>query len=88
MNKKITNLPNRHERNKRLLLREGKLLCEVSERWVQLPSKSYKHPDINYLHLDIMTKGVTGNDRKICELVVDRNVLEKMLKELPNKDCT
>lgn len=85
---KIVRLPNSYERKKRVDASKGELKCEVSERWIKFPEASSKHFDMDYLALDIMTLGANGNERKLCEVIVDRDLLEKMLAELPRNDYT
>lgn len=75
------------DRKRRDLLR-GILRCEVSERWLQFPSVSEKFADVEYLHLHIMTRGADERERKLCELVLDKQALVEMLRDLPVNDRT
>ncbi|MCD9494373.1 hypothetical protein [Photobacterium carnosum] len=86
MDDKVINLPNRYECKRRIEVNNGKLRCEVSNRWIKFPEASSKCSDMDYLHLNIMTIGENEKDRKLCELIVDRDMLEKLLIELPHKD--
>ena len=43
---------------------------------------------MEYLHLDIMTVGTNERERKLCELIVDKQQLLKMLNDLPVNDRT
>lgn len=88
MSKNIVQFPKRSEDKKRLEAKEGKLRCEVSDRWIKFPSASEKSDDVEYLLLDIMTVGSNEKDRKICEIIVDKQQLLKMLAELPVNDRT
>ncbi|MBA6390967.1 hypothetical protein H4J38_09295 [Colwellia sp. BRX10-3] len=88
MDDKIVNFPNKYERKKRVDLRNGELRCEVSERWVKFPKASDKYPNCEYLHLDIMTLGANEKDRKLCEIILDKEQLLKLLSELPVTDHT
>ena len=83
---KVVRLPNGYERKKRVAASKGELRCEVSERWIKFPEASAKHADMDYLVLDVMTIGSNEKERKLCEIIVDRELLEKMLKELPCKN--
>ncbi|MDB1122230.1 hypothetical protein [Vibrio algarum] len=85
---KIVRLPNGYEHKKRVDASKGELRCEVSERWIKFPEASSKHFDMDYLALDVMTFGANEKERKLCEIIVDRDLLEKMLKELPHKNYT
>lgn len=83
---KVVRLPNNYERKKRVDASKGELRCEVSPRWIKFPEASSKHVDTDYLSLDIMTLSSNEEERKLCEIIVDRDLLEKILKELPRKD--
>ncbi|MBF4343590.1 hypothetical protein EAY39_23180 [Vibrio anguillarum] len=82
---KIVRLPNRYERKKRVDASKGELRCEVSERWIKFPEASSKHFDMDYLALDVMTLGANEKEIKLCEIIVDRDLLETILRELPRK---
>lgn len=82
---KIVRLPNGYERKKRVDASKGELRCEVSERWIKFPEASSKYVDIDYLALDVMTLGANEKERKLCEIIVDRELLEKFLTELPRR---
>lgn len=88
MNDKIVSFPNKLERRKRMDSNRGKLRCEVSERWISFPEASWKTQNLDYLSLDIMTLGSNNKERKLCEIIVDREQLQKMLKDLPVKNQT
>ncbi|MBB5188542.1 hypothetical protein HNQ57_002832 [Zhongshania antarctica] len=83
MSNDIIKFPNRFADRARLESQTGKLRCEVSERWIQFPSESIKLKSIEPLVLDIMTKGADENDRKICQIIVDKRQLLKILADLP-----
>ena len=88
MNNNIVRFPKRSGDRKRLEAKEGKLSCEVSERWIKFPSASEKFDDIEYLSLDVMTRGSNDKDRKLCEIIIDKQQLLKMVAELPVNDRT
>ena len=88
MSKNIVRFPKRSGDRKRLEVKEGKLSCEVSERWIKFPSASDKFDDIEYLSLDVMTRGSNDKDRKLCEIIIDKQQLLKMLAELPVNERT
>ena len=87
---KIVTLPNNYERKKRVDASKGELRCEVSPRWIKFPEASLKCVHTDYLSLDIMTLSSNPNEeeRKLCAIVVDRDILEKLLRELPRKNNT
>ena len=88
MNNKVVRFPRRTADRKRRDSNDGVLRCEVSGRWFQFPDASDKFEDIEYLHLDIMTVGTNEQERKLCELIVDKQQLLKMLNDLPVNDRT
>lgn len=83
MSNNIVRFPRRSEDRKRKEAAKGRLSCEVSERWIRFPSASDKFEDMEYLALDIMTLGSNEQDRKLCEIILDKQQLLKMLQELP-----
>lgn len=88
MSKNIVRFPKRSGDRKRLEAQEGKLSCEVSDRWIKFPSASDRFDDIEYLSLDVMTIGSNDKDKKLCEIIIDKQQLLKMLAELPVNDRT
>jgi len=88
MSNKIVKFPVGSNKRKRLKEKEGKIECEVSGRWIQFPEASDKFSDMEYLCLDVMTTGASDNERKLCELILDKQQLQKMLNELPVNDRT
>lgn len=88
MSDKIVRFPSGSNKRKRLKEREGIIECEVSNRWLQFPEASDKLAYMEYICLDVMTQGPSGKDRKLCELILDKNQLLKMLNELPVNDRT
>ena len=88
MNNKVVWFPRRTADRKRRDSNHGILRYEVSGRWFQFPDASYKFEDMEYLHLDIMTLGTNEQTRELCELIVDKQQLLKMLSDLPANDRT
>lgn len=86
MTKKTTYIPGISSKRKMVDARRGKLSCEVSSRWIQFPDSSIKSEDIDYLKIDVMTIGSDEKDKKICELILDRDLLNKILNDLPRKN--
>ena len=64
---------------------ENKVLrCEVSERWIQLPvATDLTVSDIDYMRLDVMTNGGNDKPKKLCEIIVNRSELVRLLKDIP-----
>jgi len=88
MNEHIVRFPRRNKDKKRLEARKGKLSCEVSERWIKFPDASDKHNEMEYLSLDVMTVGSDSKDKKLCEIILDKQQLLSMLMDLPVNDFT
>jgi len=86
MTDRVVKFPVGSKKRKRIKEKEGKLECEVSGRWLQFPDASSKTTHMDYLPLDVMTLGSADNERKICELILDRKQLEKMLSKLPSNE--
>lgn len=85
---RVINFPRRRIDQKRRDAAKGILRCEVSDRWIQFPEHSEKSPDTEYLACDVMTLGSDEKPRKICEIILDKTQLMKMLIELPTNDRT
>ena len=88
MSDKIVRFPVGSKKRKRLKQKEGRIECEVSGRWIQFPEASDKFSNMEYLRLDIMTMGAPDEERKLCEIILDKQQLLKMLNELPVNDNT
>ena len=85
MSDKIIKFPRRSHDRIRRDQSQGVLRCVISERWLQFPKASYRHPDMEYLELDVMTLGADEKPRKICSITVDKERLLEMLNKLPYK---
>ena len=86
MTSKIVKFPVGSKKRKVVKEKEGKLECEVSGRWLQFPDASSKTEHMDYLPLNVMTTGSSDKERKICELILDKKQLEKMLSKLPSNE--
>ena len=82
MSDKVLKFPKRYKNTKRLDALKGKLRCEVSGRWLQFPKKADSQNDIEYMFVDVMTLGAEDNEKKLCEIVLDRKELLKILNEI------
>jgi len=83
MSDRVLRFPKRFKNTKRLDARKGKLRCEVSDRWLQFPKKADSQNGIEYMFVNVMTLGAEDNEKKLCEIVLDRKELLKILNELP-----
>ncbi|MBV1931831.1 MAG: hypothetical protein KUG71_08945 [Porticoccaceae bacterium] len=77
----------RYKRRKREDKENKILRCEFSERWIQFPVVSELTADnIDYMHLDVMTKGNNDKPKKLCEVIVNRSTLIELLNDIPTID--
>jgi hypothetical protein len=84
MSDNVTRFPGRRERTRLKNIRERKVACEVSSRWLQLGKQSDAYGDgPEYLHVDVMTLDQNEKPRKLCELIVDARDLRAVLGKLP-----
>jgi hypothetical protein len=67
---------------KRLSFRKYQVKCQVSERWIQFPKEAHGTGNGDYISLNVMTQVYEGKPHKICELVVTRQDLQKMLDNI------
>ena len=86
MDDKIIRLYTNFEKRQRLDAKKGKLCCEVSERWLQFSEESYPVRGTEFVSVDIMTKGASCKDRKLCDLVLDKKYLLQILSEIEAKE--
>lgn len=87
MTEKIIDFPKKYQRKERADIGRNILRCEVSGRWIQFPENYSKITDIEYMTLDIMTEGSDETPKKLCEIVIDRQKLLKILSQVkPNTD--
>ena len=60
--------------------------CQVSERWLQFPEQSSNmKQDGEWLCIDVMTRNQNDKARKLCELVVTKEDLLKVLESIKCK---
>jgi hypothetical protein len=71
-------------------LGELQVPCCVSDRFLAFPKTSALQPDgHDLMFVDVMTRDVEGDVRKLCELILDRRALTKALASVrPMKDRT
>ncbi len=85
MGNKIVYLPRTTVSRKRLDKRCGRIRCEVSNRWLQMPEYGNESSDGTFLSINVMTTNVDGEPRKICELILLQEDLLTAIKMLPVK---
>lgn len=71
------------EMTRRKHLRQGRVDCHVSMRWLQFAESASGGADIEHLPVDVMTLGDDDQPRKLCELVLDRRSLVAVLGRTP-----
>lgn len=76
---KIKRFPQGTERRERLNLAKNRVHCEISERWLQFPKIAHALSYDDFVRIDVMTIGSNGEDRKICELVLNMENLLRMI---------
>jgi hypothetical protein len=59
--------------------------CMISQRWLQFSETSSAFADEEAICLDVMTIDSEDKPRKICELVVTREDLMKVLNSIQKK---
>jgi hypothetical protein len=63
------------------------VLCIVSERWLQFPEQGSGCIQLGEpLKIEVMTKDKTGNDKKICDLIVTREDLLRAIGAVKPSD--
>ena len=82
MSDKIKNFPRGAERRDRLNVRKYRVPCQVSDRWLQFPQTAHALVGGDFMAVDVMTLGGDEKERKICELVLTRQDLIRMLEQV------
>lgn len=86
MTDKIKNFPQGAERRNRLNQVNFRVPCQVSERWLQFPETATPLNNGDFMVVNVMTKNSEEKDRKICELVLTKQDLLKMLEQVETID--
>ena len=81
----IKNFPRGAERRKRLNLRKFRVPCQVSERWLQFPKTTSALNAGDFMAVDVMTIGSNNKARKLCELILTKQDLMKMLEQVKSE---
>jgi hypothetical protein len=73
------------ERRRRANLKERKVVCQVSNRWLQFPAEAHELREGTFLSVDVMTADSDGKPRKLCALVLVKEDLLDLLARVPVK---
>ena len=65
---KVTRFPGGRRRRRRLNLTKNRVMCQVSGRWLQFPEKAHAFTIGTYISVDVMTRDIDDEERKLCEL--------------------
>jgi hypothetical protein len=89
-NDKIKRFPYSTERARRLNSRKRIIPCQISSRWLKFPEKMHVYSEESYLSIDVMTTIKNENnetkDKKLCEIVLLKEDLIKLLEEYENPE--
>lgn len=83
MSDKIKHFPRGEIRKNRLNFRKYRVPCQVSERWLQFPQTAHALAAGDFMTVDVMTLGADDKERKICELVLTKQDLLRMIEQVP-----
>ena len=68
---------------KKRKIQRGVVPCVVSERWIEFPLESGGHLDFGEpITLAIKTRGTNDKPRKICEIIVTREDLQRAIDQV------
>jgi hypothetical protein len=84
----VTKFPGSTERRKRANLKDGKVTCQVTSRWLQFPEKASVVNGESYMFIDVMTLDTDERAKKLCVLCVTKEDLMAMLSRIPVEDST
>lgn len=85
MSSNVTRFPNHQERRARKHARAFQVPCQVSPRWLQFPKQAAVFPNGDFMKVDVMTNGSDDQPRKLCELVLTKQDLLRMLEQVESK---
>ena len=80
---KIVKFPVSYSQRIRNTMGKGYVPCEVSGRWIQFPEYSGGYfTEGEYIDIAVMTLDQNERPRKLCNLIVTREDLERALKNV------
>jgi len=75
----IKRFPGSVERRERREKVAGKVVCQVSQRWLQFPESYQIVGEKSFMFVDVMTLDSNEQPRKLCEMVLTKEDLRAML---------
>lgn len=63
-------------------IRKYRVPCQISERWLQFPETASPVQSGDFMIVDVMTMNSDERERKLCELVLTKQDLIKMLEQI------
>jgi len=86
MDKKIVRLPIKAHQRWKNYLGQYSVPCVVSSRWLQFPKESAgRFQEGEFIHMNVMTLDSNENPRKLCELIVTREDLMRVINLVKEK---
>lgn len=82
MSDNIKHFPRGKVRGERLNFRKYRVPCQVSERWLQFPQTAHALASSDFMTINVMTLGTDDKERKICELVLTKQDLLRMIEQV------
>ncbi|EPY2271303.1 hypothetical protein [Clostridium sporogenes] len=78
-NENVIKIPISYSQRKINEMGKGYVPCEVSERWLQFDEKSALCEGGEFIGVDVMTLGSDEQPKKICNLILTREDIERAL---------
>lgn len=82
MSDDIRPFPRGAERRERLNVRKYRVPCQISDRWLQFPETAHPLNGGDFMRVDVMTLGADETERRICELVLTKQDLLRMIEQV------
>ena len=79
---KIKDFPRGQERRERLNLRNYRVPCQVSSRWLQFPETAHALQGGDFMRIQVMTSGADEKNHRLCELVLTKQDLIRMISQV------
>ena len=86
MNKKVIKMPIKAVQRWKNFVGQYGVPCMISERWLSFPKESAGHFQAGeFIPIDVMTLGSNDKPRKICELIITREDLIRVINLVKEK---
>lgn len=85
-NNKVTKIPISYSQRKLNEMGDGYVPCQISDRWLQFDSESELCGGGEFISVDVMTLGSNEQSKKICQLILTREDIERALASVRVKD--